>query len=106
MEPRSIQVLVFLVSLLSTTFAILVLESCSTAENPPGAVEFHQLTGGIGSGTSTDISICPAAFDPRLDEGCAANLWPIPGGGCFCPAQAGPLIVNTFLHSEHEWQIQ
>ncbi|HEV3436647.1 MAG TPA: hypothetical protein VG122_04770 [Gemmata sp.] len=106
MEPRATQVLVFLVSLLSATFAVLVWEGWSVAPNTSHAAEFHQLTGGIGSGTSTDISVCPAAFDARLDEGCRADWWPVPGGGCFCPAHAGPLLTNAPQYTDLGWMVE
>jgi hypothetical protein len=47
--------------------------------------EFQQLVGGVGGGPDLDLSHCAYCFDPRMSEGCPANLGPIPGGECFCP---------------------
>jgi hypothetical protein len=45
---------------------------------------FQRLTGGLGLGPATDLSVCAFAFDPRISPACPAWSGPIAGGGWFC----------------------
>jgi hypothetical protein len=53
--------------------------------------EFQQATGGLGLGTSVDLSRCPYGFDPRLSPACESRWRPDPGAGSTCPKHKSSL---------------
>jgi len=77
--------------------------SCLAVENVQGSHdslrerEFQHLVGGMGMGPATNMSECPALFDPRIAETCPYEVEPIPAGqdffcsrhscSVFCPFQ-------------------
>jgi len=56
------------------------------------AEDFQRLVGGLGFGPALDLSRCPNSFDPRLDDGCADDDGPIPGGARYCPLRGGSIF--------------
>jgi hypothetical protein len=51
--------------------------------------EFQSLVGGLGFGSSVDLSECPFSFDPRLRTACSHMEGPIPGGFFLCSKHVG-----------------
>ena len=49
------------------------------------AARFQQLVGGLGFGSSVEMSTCAVQFDPRLEAACDAHTGPVPVGGLLCP---------------------
>ena len=49
------------------------------------AARFQQLVGGLGFGSSVEMSTCAVQFDPRLEATCDAHTGPVPIGGLLCP---------------------
>jgi hypothetical protein len=72
--------------------AVLVVEARLSTGLEKRAKEFQLLLGGLGFGPSLDLSLCPFAFDPRIDDSCADDYTPVPGGTCFCPRHAGSIL--------------
>ncbi len=81
----------FLIALLLMAGAILATEAVAD-RLPAQAEQFHRLVGGLGFGPALDLSDCVFGFDPRLDDGCAYDRGPIPGGACVCPRHAGSIF--------------
>ena len=49
------------------------------------AARLQQLVGGLGFGSSVEMSTCAVQFDPRLEAACNAHTGPVPVGGLLCP---------------------
>ena len=58
--------------------------------------EFQSLVGGLGLGSSVDLSECSFSFDPRLRASCPHIEGPIPGGFFLCPKHVG--CVTSYRH--------
>jgi hypothetical protein len=71
---------------------LLVSDASLQARRAARAEEFQRLVGGLGFGPAQDLSRCPNSFDPRLDDGCADDDGPIPGGARYCPLQGGSIF--------------
>jgi len=71
--------------------AVVVVSSASGDAAAGRRAEARRLTGGLGLGSTLDLSECPHGFDPRLDDACARRLAPIPGDGVTCPHHRGVL---------------
>lgn len=50
--------------------------------NIPAAVPFQSATGGTGLAYSAGAAWSFFAFDPRTEEGCENELFPVPGLSC------------------------
>jgi len=73
--------------------------SCLAISNGPGewdsvkAIEFQQMVGGLGLGPATNMSECPALFDPRIAVTCPYEYEPIPAGqNFFCSRHACSIL--------------
>ncbi len=58
--------------------------------------EFQSLMGGLGFGSTVDLSECSFSFDPRLRRTCAHVEGPIPAGFFLCSKHVG--CVTGYPH--------
>lgn len=58
--------------------------------------EFQSLVGGLGFGSTVDLSECCFSFDPRLRGICSHVEGPIPGGFFLCSKHVG--CVTGYPH--------
>lgn len=58
--------------------------------------EFQSLVGGLGFGSTVDLSQCAFSFDPRLRATCSHVEGPIPGGFFLCSKHVG--CVTGYPH--------
>jgi len=58
--------------------------------------EFQSLVGGLGFGSTVDLSQCAFSFDPRLRATCSHIEGPIPGGFFLCSKHVG--CVTGYPH--------
>jgi hypothetical protein len=72
--------------------AALAVDAWLSAGRIVQAEAFQQLVGGQGFGTALDLSVCPFAFDPRVEGSCQFEDGPIPGGKAFCPCHAASVF--------------
>jgi len=64
------------------------------------AAGFQKLVGGLGFGSSVELSTCAVQFDPRLGVTCNAHTGPIPAGSLLCPG------CGRFLFSFSPWSFE
>jgi hypothetical protein len=89
--PSSAPLLTLLL-LVGAAGAVLVAEERGAGRQQDCGEAFQRLVGGVGFGPALDLSGCALGFDPRLDDSCAEDDGPIPGGACFCPRHAGSIF--------------
>jgi hypothetical protein len=74
-----------------TAIATVALDQGS--HNSLKAAEFQRLVGGLGFGPATNLSDCPATFDPRISGVCPFQYEPIPAGQNFlCPRHSYSIL--------------
>jgi hypothetical protein len=86
---RGLRFLVAATVVLPLAALVLLLVSSPHPERTADAQAFESLVGGLGLGTSLDLSRCAAAFDPRDGNACADRHDPLPLGSYFCPEHTG-----------------
>jgi|SRR5262245_30846454 len=85
-------ILAVIVGLASVATALMIVDAGAKPARTELSAEFQRLVGGLGFGPALDLTRCPNSFDPRLDDGCAGDLEPLPGGARFCPLHAGSIF--------------
>jgi hypothetical protein len=99
--------LVVLLLLAGASAAVLVTETQFQHSREGRAAEFPRLVGGLGLGPALDLSDCVFGFDPRLDDSCAQEYAPLPGGTCFCPRHAGSVLYYPSPRRRvHVWLLE
>ena len=94
---KPILILAAIVGLASVAMVLVVVDAGAKPAQAERSAEFQRLVGGLGFGPALDLSSCPNSFDPRLDDGCEADLEPLPGGARFCPQHAGSIFYYRQL---------
>src|SRR5688572_18386931 len=85
MSSRSQAALVVPIALLAAAdLGPIVADPWQAAKRQTRSAAFQRLTGGLGLGPATDLSVCAFAYDPRISPACPAWSGPIAGGGWFC----------------------
>ena len=62
---------------------------------------FQQLVGGLGFGSSVELSTCAVQFDPRLGVTWDAHTGPVPAGSLLCPGCGRFLFSFSSRSSEN-----
>ena len=88
MEPRGRVLLVLLLLLTVAAGAVLIGENRARQRLAPRSEQFQHLVGGLGFGPALDLSGGAFGFDPRLDDSCAEDCGPIPGGAGYYSRRA------------------
>lgn len=86
--PRRLVAGCLIVSTLSAV-VIVVFDSLPRRGDDAAGDEFQSLVGGLGLGSSVDLSDCSFSFDPRLEPACSQVVGPIPAGFFLCPRHVG-----------------
>jgi hypothetical protein len=86
-------ILLLVVTALASLAAVLVACDALPRSAADGATEFQRIVGGLGFGSSAQLIPCSYDFSPRLEDGCDADTWPIPGGRYFCPRHGLSLLA-------------
>ena len=81
----SIRLFALVVILVIAAGAAVGLSRQSVVAGVSDAARFQQLVGGLGFGSSVEMSTCAVQFDPRLEAACDAHTGPVPVGGLLCP---------------------
>jgi hypothetical protein len=78
--------------LTAAALAALASEAVPTHPNRSQAIEFQQLTHGLGLGAQAHLGRCGLAMDPRLDDQGGQWMALLPGGENWCPCGALPVM--------------
>jgi hypothetical protein len=78
-----------LLALVLSLVGVLAQESSRPHEIVARQNEFQSLVGGLGFGSSVNLSPCSFSFDPRMQPACSHVAGPIPAGFALCPAHLG-----------------
>jgi hypothetical protein len=85
--------------LASAAVALLIVDAAGRPQQAERSAEFQRLVGGLGFGPAMDLTRCPNSFDPRLEDRCADDVGPLPGGARFCPLQGGSIFYYPPLEN-------
>lgn len=77
--------------IVSTLLAAVIVAHETLFRHEPGhdREAFQSLVGGLGFGSSVDLSRCGFGFDPRLEPACSHMYGPIPAGSFLCSQHGG-----------------
>jgi hypothetical protein len=77
--------------------AALLVDARLASDQPAQSAAFQRLVGGFGFGPALDLSVCPFAFDPRVEDHCGFDDGPLPGGSAMCPCHTASVFFYPSL---------